>query len=61
MKEDKRTDQLHAFENLRDQILEYLSKNEKLIKILEPVAVDMEIVKKQLDDLKVICPFFFAF
>jgi hypothetical protein len=54
IKEDKCADQLHAFENLRDQILEYLSKNEKLIEILEPVAVDMEIIKKQLNDLKVI-------
>ena len=59
MKEEKCADQLHAFENLRDQILEYLSQNEKLIEVMEPVAVDMEMIKRQLDDLKVICSFFF--
>ena len=59
MKEEKCADQLHAFENLRDQILEYLSQNEKLIEVMEPVAVDMEMIKTQLDELKVVCRFSF--
>jgi len=61
LKEEKCADQPQAFENLCDQILEYLSQNEKLIEVMELVAVDMEIIKKQLDNLKVICLFFFGF
>ena len=48
-----RVDQLHAYEKLRDQVLEWLTKTEKRIEILEPVAVDADILKKQIDELKV--------
>jgi hypothetical protein len=47
-----RLDQLHIYEKLRDQVLEWLSKNEARVDALEPVAVDADILKKQSDELK---------
>jgi len=47
-----RLDQLHTYEKLRDQVLEWLSKNEARVDALEPVAVDADILKKQTDELK---------
>jgi hypothetical protein len=35
LKEEKCADQPQAFENPRDQILEYLSQNEKLVEVME--------------------------
>ena len=47
-----RLDQLQTYEKLRDQVLAWLAKNESRIEILEPVAIDAEILKKQTDELK---------
>ena len=48
-----RLDQLHTYEKLRDQVLEWLTKNENKLDSLEPVAVDADILKKQTDEMKV--------
>ena len=48
-----RTDQLHTYEKLRDQVLEWLAKNETRVDTLEPVAVDADILKRQTDELRV--------
>jgi hypothetical protein len=48
-----RTDQLHTYEKLRDQVLEWLAKNEARVETLEPVAVDADILKRQTDELRV--------
>lgn len=48
-----RTDQLHTYEKLRDQVLEWLTKNEGRVDALEPVAVDADILKRQTDELRV--------
>ncbi|XP_045033710.1 dystonin isoform X35 [Daphnia magna] len=47
-----RTDQLHTYEKLRDQVLEWLTKNEGRVDALEPVAVDADILKRQTDELR---------
>lgn len=49
-----RIDQLQTYEKLRDQVLEWLTKNETRVDALEPVAVDANIIKRQTDELKVI-------
>jgi hypothetical protein len=51
-----RTDQLHTYEKLRDQVLEWLTKNEARVDTLEPVAVDADILKRQTDELRVNAP-----
>ncbi len=48
-----RVDQLHTYEKLRDQVLEWLAKNEARVDSLEPVAVDADILKRQTDELRV--------
>lgn len=48
-----RLDQLNAYEKLREQVLEWLTRNEKRVDALEPVAVDADIIKKQIDEVKV--------
>ena len=48
-----RLDQLHTYEKLRDQVLEWLTRNENRINSLEPVAVDIDLLKKQTDEIKV--------
>ncbi len=48
-----RTDQLNTYEKLRDQVLEWLAKNEARVDTLEPVAVDADILKRQTDELRV--------
>ncbi|XP_046641641.1 dystonin-like isoform X5 [Daphnia pulicaria] len=47
-----RTDQLNTYEKLRDQVLEWLTKNEGRVDTLEPVAVDADILKRQTDELR---------
>ena len=49
-----RVDQLHTYEKLRDQVIEWLTKNEARVDSLEPVAVDADILKRQTDELRVI-------
>lgn len=48
-----RLDQLQSYEKLRDQVLEWLARNEARVDALEPVAVDAEILRRQTDELKV--------
>lgn len=48
-----RTEQLMAYEKLRDQVLVWLQNTETRVNRLEPVAVDMEVIKRQIDELKV--------
>ena len=54
-----RVDQLHTYEKLRDQVLEWLTKNETRVDSLEPVAVDANTIKKQTDELRVSWNLFF--
>lgn len=48
----QRSEHLVIYENLRDQILEWLSRMENRLSRLEPVAVDMDILKSQNDEIK---------
>lgn len=48
-----RVNQLQTYEKLRDQVLDWLTKNETKVDALEPVAVDADIIKRQTDEVKV--------
>ena len=48
-----RSEQLNAYEKLRDQVLVWLTNIENRVNRLDPVAVEMETVKKQIEELKV--------
>ncbi len=48
-----RLEQLNAYEKLRDQVLSWLNNMEIRVNRLEPVAVEMETIKKQIEELKV--------
>jgi len=50
-----RADQLGAYEKLRDQVLEWLATMETRVLRLEPVAVEIETLKRQIEELKVNC------
>jgi DNA repair exonuclease SbcCD ATPase subunit len=47
-----KVEQLQAYEKLRDQVLIWLNNTEKRVNQLESVAVDMNIIKNQIDELK---------
>lgn len=47
-----RSEQLNAYESLRDQVLEWLTKTENKITRLETVAVEIETLKHQNEELK---------
>jgi hypothetical protein len=49
-----RAHQLGAYEKLRDQVLEWLATMETRVVRLEPVAVEIETLKQQTEQLKVI-------
>lgn len=47
-----RAEQLSAYEKLRDQVIDWLTRTEHKVQGLEPVAVDLEKLKRQTDELK---------
>ncbi|KZC14108.1 Dystonin [Dufourea novaeangliae] len=47
-----RAEQLSAYEKLRDQVIDWLTRTENKVQTLEPVAVDLEKLKRQVDELK---------
>lgn len=47
-----KVEQLQAYEKLRDQVLIWLNNTEKRVNQLESVAVDINIIKNQIDELK---------
>ena len=47
-----RAEQLTAYEKLRDQVIDWLTRTETRVTRLSPVAVDVEILKKQAEELK---------
>ncbi|XP_028982177.1 microtubule-actin cross-linking factor 1 isoform X2 [Diachasma alloeum] len=47
-----RAEQLGAYEKLRDQVLDWLTRTENRVTRLQPVAVDLERLKVQTDELK---------
>ncbi|XP_047367848.1 microtubule-actin cross-linking factor 1 isoform X33 [Vespa velutina] len=47
-----RAEQLSAYEKLRDQVIDWLTRTENKLQRLEPVAVDLEKLKKQVEELK---------
>ncbi|XP_076389529.1 dystonin-like protein short stop isoform X32 [Megachile rotundata] len=47
-----RAKQLSAYEKLRDQVIDWLTRTEHKVQGLEPVAVDLEKLKRQADELK---------
>ncbi|XP_076629243.1 dystonin-like protein short stop isoform X6 [Colletes latitarsis] len=47
-----RAKQLFAYEKLRDQVIDWLTRTENKVQGLEPVAVDLEKLKRQADELK---------
>jgi chromosome segregation ATPase len=49
-----RAEQLGAYEKLRDQVLEWLTTVETRVSRLEPVAVEIETLRRQTEHLKVI-------
>jgi hypothetical protein len=42
-----------AYERLRDQVLEWLTTMEARVVRLEPVAVEIDTLKRQVEELKV--------
>lgn len=49
-----RVEQLNAYEKLRDQVLHWLTNMENKLNRLEPVAIEVESIKKQIEELKVL-------
>ncbi|XP_017877780.1 microtubule-actin cross-linking factor 1 isoform X27 [Ceratina calcarata] len=47
-----RAEQLSAYEKLRDQVIDWLARTENKVQALEPVAVDLDKLKRQADELK---------
>lgn len=47
-----RAERLSAYEKLRDQVIDWLNRTENRVQRLHPVAVDLDILKKQVEDLK---------
>lgn len=47
-----RAEQLSAYEKLRNQVMDWLTRTENKVQGLEPVAVDLDKLKKQADELK---------
>ncbi|KAK7865644.1 hypothetical protein R5R35_006900 [Gryllus longicercus] len=47
-----RAEQLNAYEKLRDQVLDWLSSMETRVARLEPVAVEIETLRRQTEELK---------
>lgn len=47
-----RAEQLSAYEKLRDQVIDWLTRTESKVQGLESVAVDLEKLKRQADELK---------
>lgn len=48
-----RTEQLLAYEKLRNQVLAWLQNTETRVTRLDQVAVEMETIKRQIEELKV--------
>lgn len=47
-----RAEQLSAYEKLRDQVIDWLTRTENKVQRLLPVAVDLDIIKKQIEEIK---------
>ncbi|XP_046471837.1 microtubule-actin cross-linking factor 1 isoform X24 [Neodiprion pinetum] len=47
-----RAEQLNAYEKLRDQVIDWLTNTENKVQRLQPVAVDVDKLKKQAEELK---------
>ncbi|XP_012271176.1 microtubule-actin cross-linking factor 1 isoform X24 [Orussus abietinus] len=47
-----RAEQLSAYEKLKDQVVDWLTRTESKVQRLQPVAVDLEKLKKQVEELK---------
>ncbi|XP_047520493.1 dystonin isoform X6 [Pieris napi] len=48
----QKSDQLNQYETLRSQVLEWLQSIENRINHLRPVAIDMDVIKQQHDELR---------
>ncbi|XP_055390502.1 dystonin isoform X31 [Condylostylus longicornis] len=48
----QKAEQLNAYENLKDQVLAWLASIEARTNSLQPVAVDIDLIKRQIDELK---------
>jgi len=48
-----RTEQLSAYDRLREQVVEWLTHMEERLTLLEPIALDSEILKRQTEEIKV--------
>lgn len=48
----QRAEQLNSYENLREQVNEWLTRMENRVARLETVAIDMETIKRQNEELK---------
>lgn len=48
----QRADQLNQYEKLRAQVVNWLSNVEDKVNRLQPVAVEMEVIKSQQDELR---------
>lgn len=48
----QRADQLNQYEKLRAQVMDWLSVFEEKVNKLQPVAVDMDVIKSQHDELR---------
>ena len=49
----ERSEQLLAYEQLRDRCIQWLTTTENVLDNVQPVGLEQEIVRKQTEDLKV--------
>lgn len=49
----ERSEQLLAYEQLRDRCIQWLTTTENMLDNVRPVGLEQEIVRKQTEDLKV--------
>ncbi|XP_045505237.1 microtubule-actin cross-linking factor 1 isoform X16 [Colias croceus] len=48
----QKSDQLNQYETLRSQVLEWLQSMETRVAHLRPVAVDLDVIKQQMDEIR---------
>lgn len=48
----QRAEQLYAYESLKEQVLTWLSSIERRVESLAPVAIDVEVIKMQIEEVK---------
>lgn len=48
----QKAEQLNAYETLKEQVISWLSKTETRVNSLQPVAIDVDLIQRQIEELK---------